>query len=65
MKKNQRIVVDWFLNTETEFLWAIVELEGSYESIPDEVADAFEKLTDKEKVEVIQKSASRILKRMT
>lgn len=66
MKKNQQIVIDWFLNNETEtFLPAIVELEGFYESIPDEVADAFEKLNNRERIKVIRKSASKLLKRMS
>lgn len=65
MKNNQLIIVEWFLKNEMEFLSSIVELEGSFESIPDEVADAFEELTDKEKVEVIKKSASSLLKRMS
>ncbi|MCA1066076.1 hypothetical protein QTG56_25700 (plasmid) [Rossellomorea sp. AcN35-11] len=65
MKKNQRIVVEWILNSNMEYLAAIIELEGSFESIPDEVAYAFEELTEKETVEVIKKSAHLYLKRMS
>ncbi|MEF7566028.1 hypothetical protein V4V35_23845 [Bacillus infantis] len=65
MKKNQRVIVDWFSSNDMDFLSAIIELEGSFENIPTEVADAFEKLTAKEKVEVIKKSASNLLKVMS
>lgn len=64
MNKNQKIVCDWFLNNGMDFLSAIVELEGVYESIPNEVAEAFSELTDKEIIEVIKKSANNTLKRI-
>ena len=51
MNKNQKIVCDWFINNGMDFLSAIVELEGVYESIPNEVAEAFSELTDKEIME--------------
>ncbi|MCA1066092.1 hypothetical protein QTG56_25620 (plasmid) [Rossellomorea sp. AcN35-11] len=65
MKKMQRIVVDWISNSNMEFVSAIIELEGSFEGIPNEVADAFEELSEKERIEVIKKSASTLLKRMS
>ncbi|MFS8189501.1 hypothetical protein ACMG4J_22595 [Rossellomorea marisflavi] len=65
MNKNQRIVVDWFLFNDTGFLSSIVELEGCFESVPNEVIEAFEELTEKEQVEVIKKSAHSLLKRMS
>ncbi|NRG47433.1 hypothetical protein CWS20_22715 [Cytobacillus horneckiae] len=64
MEKNQQIVIDYLINTGNDFLSDIVELEGTYESIPTIVSIAFEALTEKEKIEVIKESASYLLKNM-
>jgi len=62
MTKNQKIVVDYLSNTGHDFLSDLAELEGAYDSIPDEVHEAFSELSDKQKIEVVRNSASNLLK---
>ncbi|GGF86699.1 hypothetical protein [Paenibacillus aceti] len=63
MTKNQRVVVDWLSNTGYDFLSDLVELEGYYDSVPDEVCEAFSDLSGREKIEVVKQSASNLLKK--
>jgi len=68
MKKNQRIVVKWLTESDLNFIDNIHELEAGFdesETIPDEVSEAYEELSYTEKIEVIKKSASNILKMVT
>lgn len=61
MKESQTIIIDWLVSTGNDFLGSIAELEGSFESLPEEVYEAFEGLSDKEKIQVIKESAERLL----
>lgn len=68
MNKNQRIVVEWLTNSELNYMHNLVELEEGFdesETIPTEVSDSYEQLSDVEKLEVVKKSASNLLKRVT
>lgn len=65
MNKNQRTVVEWLSNTGRDFLSDLVELEGAFDDVPDDVHDAFLELSDREKIEVVKKSASNLLKKNT
>ncbi|WP_090811242.1 hypothetical protein [Paenibacillus sp. 276b] len=61
MNKNQLIVIKWLSNTGQNFLSDIVELEGAFDCVPGDVAEAFASLSDREKIEVIQKAANNLL----
>lgn len=61
MNKNQLVVIKWLSTTGHNFLSDIVELEGDFESVPEDVAEAFATLSDREKIEVIQKAANNLL----
>ncbi len=65
MNKNQKIVVKWLTNSESNFLDNLHELEGDFdlsETIPSEVSTAYGELSYVEKIEVVKKSASHLLK---
>lgn len=61
MNKDQCVVVNWLSNTGQNFLSDLVELEGSYDGVPDEVIEAFIGLSEREKIEVIKRSAINLL----
>lgn len=68
MNKNQSIVVEWLTNSELNYMHNLVELEEGFdesETIPTEVSDSYEQLSEVEKLEVVKKSASNLLKRVT
>lgn len=65
MNKNQRTVIQYLTNTGYDFLSDLVELEGAYDSVPEEVHEAFIDLSDREKIEVIKRSATILLKKET
>ncbi|MEK5183335.1 hypothetical protein [Paenibacillus sp. FSL P4-0288] len=65
MNKNQKIVVEWLSNSQLNFMDNLVELDGCFESIPDDVGCAYEELSEKEKIEVVKKSASNLLAKTT
>lgn len=67
MTKNQRIVVEWLINSELNYMDNLHELEGSFdesETIPEEVREAYDGFTDVQKLEVVKKSASDLLKKL-
>ncbi|MDU0330502.1 hypothetical protein RW092_09830 [Paenibacillus sp. 3LSP] len=61
MNKYQRLVVKWFCETGQNFISDIAELEGGFDGVPDEVFDAFGKLSYKEQIEVIKEAANKLL----
>lgn len=61
MTKDQQAVVEWLDNSEYDFMGNLVELEGAYESVPDDVAEAFQKLTDVEQLEAVREAAGNLL----
>ncbi|MCZ1268250.1 MULTISPECIES: hypothetical protein [Paenibacillus] len=61
MSKNQLVVIKWLSTTGQNFLSDIVELEGAFDGVPEDVAEAFATLSDREKIEVIQKAANNLL----
>jgi len=63
MNKNQQTVVEWLCNTGLNFMSDLVELEGAYEGVPDNVLESWEEISDREKIEVVKKSASNLLKK--
>lgn len=63
MNENQKIVIRWLSNTGQNYINDLVELEGGYDSVPDEVCNAFVELSYKEQLEVVQKSVSKVLLR--
>ncbi|WP_338754260.1 hypothetical protein [Bacillus sp. FJAT-52991] len=65
MTNDQLVVVDWLSSTKGDFLVNLIELEGSYPSVPDDVLDAYERLTVKEILEAIKESANNLLVEMT
>lgn len=65
MNENQKIVVKWLSNTGLNFLSDLVELEGAYDGVPDNVHAAYLALSDREVVEVIKESASNLLAKTT
>lgn len=65
MNKNQKAIVKWLSNTGQNFLSDLVELEGAYDSVPEEVQEAFAELSDREKIEAVKKSASNLLRKET
>lgn len=62
MNGNQIYCVTWLSNAEGDFISNIIELEGGYQSVPDDVIDAFEKLNQKQRSVVIYKAAEIIVK---
>lgn len=68
MNKNQRIVVEWLTDSKLNYMDNLAELQGGFddsETIPEEVSEAYEKLSYSEKIEVIKKSATNLLKKVT
>lgn len=65
MNKRQKIVVEWLSNTGVNFMSALIELEQDYDSVPNEVCQSFKVLSDREKVEVVNKSSANILETVT
>lgn len=50
--------VDWLTTAEGDFTDNLIELAGFFQSVPDEVNDAFAELTSDERVEVIYQASS-------
>jgi len=68
MNKNQRIVTEWLTNSEFNYMDNLHELEegfGESETIPQEVSEAYQALSYVEKIEIVKKSASNLLKKVT
>jgi hypothetical protein len=61
MKNNQLIVIDWLVNTGNNFITDIIELDGNYEGIPIGILNAFNDLTDDEKLEVITTAGKELI----
>ncbi|MFF2531300.1 hypothetical protein ACFVS2_20570 [Brevibacillus sp. NPDC058079] len=62
MSKSAKVVLDYLMeNTpftaKGSFIDRIMEIEGAYETIPDEVIDAYEELSKYELWEIIRKVA--------
>lgn len=55
---NKKACVDWLSKAEGDFTSNLVELEGYFQSVPDEVCNAFERLDSKGRVEVIYRASS-------
>lgn len=65
MNKKQKIVLDWLSSSELNFIDNLIEMEGSFESVPDEVLDAYMELSDIQRIEVVKESASNLLSKAT
>lgn len=63
MNKDQKVCIDWLVNTDGDYLMNLIEMEGCYQSVPDKVCDSFAKLSSKERIEVVYKSAKSVLKK--
>jgi hypothetical protein len=61
MTDDQQTVIDWLSNSEYDFMSNLVELEGAYESVPDDVVEAFAALSDAEQIEAIKEAAANLL----
>lgn len=60
MNDNQIIVLKWMINS-VNFQDMLIELEGAYESVPNEICEAYESINQKEKIEVIHKATGILL----
>lgn len=56
-----KIVRDWIIVAKS-FETAIIELEGEYETIPDEVYDAYYSLSYLERLKVFRNAVNHIIK---
>lgn len=61
MNANMKIVRDWIIVAKS-FETAIIELEGEYETIPDEVYDAYYSLSYLERLKVFRNAVNHIIK---
>lgn len=59
LNKNQRIIVDWLSNTGQDYMSDLAELEGAFDSVPEEVHEAFLALSAIQKIEMVKKAASK------
>lgn len=58
MNHHIQTCVDWLTTADGDFTANLIELEGFFQSVPDEVSDAFAELTSDERVEVIYRASS-------
>lgn len=58
---DKRTCIDWLSNADGDFTSNLVELEGFFQSVPDEVCDAFERINGRDRVEVIYESSKKVL----
>lgn len=65
MNENQKIVIKWLSNTGQNFICDLAELEGAYDSVPNEVLEAFAELSYKEQLEVVKKSVSKVISKVS
>ncbi|MFY0516416.1 hypothetical protein ACOMCU_01105 [Lysinibacillus sp. UGB7] len=63
MNDNQLIVLKWMIKT-VNFQDMLIELDGAFESVPNEVCEAYENISQKEKIEVIHKATGILLKEL-
>lgn len=52
MNENQKVIVDYL--SVNPFMDGVTELDGDYESIPDEIYDAYYKLNYEEKLQAFK-----------
>lgn len=60
MNDNQLIVLKWMVRT-VNFQDMLIELDGAFESVPNEVCEAYENISQKEKIEVMHKATGILL----
>lgn len=63
MNDYQLIVLKWMINSGN-FQDMLIELEGAFESVPNEVCEAYENINQKEKIEVFHKATEILLKEL-
>ncbi|MBG9693238.1 hypothetical protein ABD91_21095 [Lysinibacillus sphaericus] len=63
MNDNQLIVLKWMVRTDN-FQDMLIELDGAFKSVPNEVCEAYENISQKEKIEVMHKATGILLKEL-
>lgn len=58
---DKQTCVNWLSKAEGDFTANLVELEGYFQSVPDEVCEAFERLNSRGRIEVIYESSKKVL----
>lgn len=62
MNKKMEIVKDWIVE-KSSYETSIIELEGEYETVPNEVYEAYYALSPLERLKVFKNAVSRIIKK--
>lgn len=58
---DKQTCINWLSKADGDFTSNLVELEGYFQSVPDEVCVAFERLSSRGRIEVIYESSNNVL----